>query len=88
MHPLESISISSVVVNARPEMIKHVLNGLNALPGVEVHVVSDDGRIIVTIESDSDQTVADTFQVINRQRGVLSASMVYHQYESNPDREV
>jgi periplasmic nitrate reductase NapD len=50
--------------------------------------VTEDGRLIVTIEADSAQAVADMFAVISRLPGVLSASMVYHQYESNPDEEV
>ena len=88
MYPPESISISSVLVNARPDLLHEAQVGLAALPGVEVHAVTEDGRLIVTIEADSAQSVAEMFTVIGRQPGVLSASMVYHQYESNPDQEV
>lgn len=88
MHPQESISISSVLVNARPGKVAQVRDGLAALPGVEVHAATDDGRLIVTIEADSDKSVANTFEAINQQPGVLSASMVYHQYETHPDEEV
>ncbi len=88
MHSLESINISSVLVNAKPGLVNQVQDGLAALSGVEVHAVTDDGRLIVTIEADSDQSVANMFGVINQQPGVLSASMVYHQFESNPDEEL
>ena len=88
MHPLESINISSVLVNARPDLLRQAQDGLALLAGVEVHAVTEDGRLIVTIEAASDQAVADMFAVINRVPGVLSASMVYHQFESNPDEEV
>lgn len=88
MHPVESVNISSVLVNARPGLLKQVQDGLATLAGVEVHAVTEDGRLIVTIEADSDQSVADMFTVINHLPGVLSASMVYHQFESNPDEEV
>lgn len=81
------MNISSVLVNARPERIPQVHDGLLALAGVEVHAVTEDGRLIVTIEADSDQAVANLFEAINQQPGVLSASMVYHQYESDPDEE-
>lgn len=81
------MNISSVLVNARPEKVKQVQDGLLALTGVEVHAATDDGRLIVTIEADSDQAVADMFTAINQQPGVLSAAMVYHQYESDPDEE-
>jgi periplasmic nitrate reductase NapD len=88
MHPVESVNISSVLVNARPDLLRQAQDGLALLAGVEVHAVTDDGRLIVTIEADSDQAVADMFAVINRLPGVLSASMVYHQFESNPDEEL
>ena len=84
---LESMNISSVLVNARSEMIKQVQDGLLALNGVEVHVATEEGRLIVTIEADSDQAVANMFEEINHLPGVLSASMVYHQYETDPDEE-
>lgn len=88
MHPQESVSISSVLVNAHPDRVRQVQDGLALLPGVEVHVVTEDGRLIVTIEANADQAVANTFEAIRQQPGVLSASMVYHQYETNPDQEV
>ncbi len=81
------MNISSVLVNARPERIAQVREGLLALSGVEVHAATEDGRLIVTIEADSDQAVADMFAEINQQPDVLSVAMVYHQYESDPDEE-
>jgi nitrate reductase NapD len=87
MEWFESMNISSVLVNARPERIAQVREGLLALSGVEVHAATEDGRLIVTIEGDSDQAVADMFAEINQQPDVLSVAMVYHQYESDPDEE-
>lgn len=81
------MNISSVLVSARPGMARQVQDCLQALDGVEVHAMSEDGRLVVTIEADSDQSVANMFTEINRQAGVLSVAMVYHQYESDPDEE-
>ncbi len=81
------MNISSVLVNARPEALPQVQNNLSTLCGVEVHATTEDGRMIVTIEADSDQAVANLFAQINQQPGVLSASMVYHQFEPDPDEE-
>ncbi|HZV55371.1 MAG TPA: chaperone NapD, partial [Rhodocyclaceae bacterium] len=61
---------------------------LAGLGGVEVHAVADDGRMIVTIETDSDGETVSAFDAINKADGVMSASMVYHQTESDPDKEV
>ena len=81
------MNISSVLVNTRPERMAQVQEGLLALSGVEVHAATEDGRLIVTIEADSDQAVANMFAEINQQPDVLSVAMVYHQYESDPDEE-
>ncbi|MDX9706234.1 MAG: chaperone NapD [Azospira sp.] len=82
------MDISSVIVAARPEGAQQVKLLLEALDGVEVHTVAEDGRMIVTIESASEQDTVKIYEVISQQPGVLSVSMVYHQVESNPDEEI
>jgi nitrate reductase NapD len=84
---IDSMNISSVLVNASSELLQQVQKDLAALTGVEVHATTEEGRLIVTIEADSDRAVANMFEEINHLPGVLSASMVYHQYEPDPDEE-
>ena len=81
------MDISSVIVSARPEDGALVRDGLATLAGVEVHTVADDGRMIVTIEAESEQATVNTYEAIGRLPGVLAVSMVYHQVESNPEEE-
>ncbi|MEW6690749.1 MAG: chaperone NapD, partial [Pseudomonadota bacterium] len=47
---LGGTNISGVVLRARPENVAAVRESLAALPGVEVHAASEDGRIVVTLE--------------------------------------
>lgn len=82
------MDISSVIVGARPEAVAAVRASLLELDGVEVHALADDGRMIVTIETATPADTVKTYEVISRQPGVLSASLVYHQVESNPDEEI
>jgi nitrate reductase NapD len=84
---LDFMNISSVLVYTRPQDLQLVREQLSALAGVEVHAASENGRLIVIIEADSVQAVADIFAQINQQPGVLAASMVYHQFEPDPDEE-
>ncbi len=81
------IHISSVIVGALPEQAVDVQGALAALSGVEVHAVADDGRMIVSIESTGDDATLSHFETIRQLPGVLSASLVYHQYETDPDEE-
>lgn len=84
---VNAVNISSLIVGVLPERSAEVKAGLAAMPGVEVHAVSDDGRMIVTIETPSDGDTVQQFETVRQMPGVLSASMVYHQYETDPDEE-
>ncbi|HEX6736524.1 MAG TPA: chaperone NapD [Azonexus sp.] len=86
-HSSAGIHISSVILAALPAQGAAVQQALAALPGVEVHVVADDGRMIVSIESADDDATVSQFETIRQLPGVLSASLVFHQYETDPDEE-
>ena len=75
------MNISGVIVHARPERVTDVEHALTAMTGVEVHAATDDGRLIVTVEDDDDRMLADTVMSLHNVPGVLSAAMVYHQFE-------
>ncbi|MDR0777306.1 MAG: chaperone NapD [Azonexus sp.] len=81
------IHISSVIVSALPAQSADVQRALAELPGVEVHTVAADGRMIVSIESVGDDVTLSHFETIRQLPGVLAASLVYHQYETDPDEE-
>jgi nitrate reductase NapD len=82
-----SMNISSVIVIPHPDHIDAVRLRLQDVDGVELHAVSPEGKMIVTIEADDDRTTTGTYEFISQLDGVLSASMVYHQNESDPDKE-
>ncbi len=77
------MNISGVLVRSRPAQIEAVSGRLTALPGVEVHGANEDGRIVVTIEAASDRVLADTVFQLNDLPGVISTSMIYHQFEED-----
>ena len=82
------MNISSAIIHALPRDVALVQTGLAALAGVEVHAVSPDGKMIVTIETEDDGSNAATYQLIGQLDGVMSAAMVYHQTESEPYKEI
>ena len=75
------MNISGVLVKAYPEHIATIEKSLITMEGVEVHGSNDDGRIVVIVEQDSANKVSDTLVQIQDVHGVLSASMIYHQFE-------
>lgn len=83
-----SMNISSVIVIPHPDHIEAVRLRLQEHDGVEVHAVSPDGKMIVTVESDDERMAANTYDYLGQMDGVLSVSMVYHQNESDPEMEI
>ena len=82
------MNISSLIVHARPGSAAGLRARIAARRGVEVHAVSAEGKLVVTIESDDDRGLADMYESIERTEGVLSASMVFQQAETDPELEV
>jgi nitrate reductase NapD len=84
----QAVNISSAILHARPGGAEALQQRLMGLPGVEVHAVSPDGKLVITIETPDDGETTKTFEAINMMEEVLSAAMVYHQTESDPDKEL
>lgn len=76
------MNISGVLVKAYPEHIQSIEKILVTLEGVEVHGNNEDGRIVITVEDESANNISDTLVQIQDVPGVLSAAMIYHQFEN------
>ena len=75
------MNISGVLVKAYPENISTIEKAISQIDGVEVHGNNEDGRIVVTVEQESANGISDTLVEIQDVPGVLSAAMIYHQFE-------
>ena len=75
------MNISGVLVKAYPENLITIEKTLATMNGVEVHGNNDDGRIVITVEDVSANNITDTLVEIQGVPGVLSAAMIYHQFE-------
>src|SRR5262245_13624563 len=71
------MDVGSAIVYAMPQRIDAVRSSLAALPGVEIHTETGDGRFIVTVEDVPGCPAGDTVMQLHRLDGVLFASMVY-----------
>jgi periplasmic nitrate reductase NapD len=79
-----TVNISSLVVHVKPEQARAVQAQWREWPGVEVHAAAPDGRLVVTIDVATDAEASATFDRIRAQPGVMSAALVYHQFEPDP----
>ena len=82
------LNISSAIVYAKPGQVAAARVGLLQVPGVEVHAETDDGKMVVSIESDNDRSAVDVYGAIERIESVLSVAMIFQQTESHPDQEL
>ena len=75
------MNISGVLVKAYPQHLVSIEKALTVMAGVEVHGNNEDGRIVITVEDESANNISDTLVQIQNVPGVLSAAMIYHQFE-------
>lgn len=85
--PREMLSISGVLVHAQPAQLERVKQRLRALPGVEIHADSPEGKLVVTIEELTENINGAGIMRLSEIEGVLSASLIYHQLENNEAAE-
>ena len=78
------MSISSLVLQARPEDSEELRRRIEVLDGVEVHAVTDQGRLVITVDQPDDGKAAETLQHLQTMDGILSASLVYNHFEQDP----
>jgi periplasmic nitrate reductase NapD len=75
--PSEQVHIASLVVHALPQHAMAVIAAITTLPCAQVHAVSVEGKLVVTLEADTDATMLDQIAVIQQLDGVLTAALVY-----------
>lgn len=79
------MTIIGVLVHCRPEKTVPVGDDIVRLGG-EIHAVTDEGRMVVTLEDENEQTLSDALIEMQSLDGVFSAVMVYHEnFEEEPD---
>ena len=73
--------ISSLVVHVRPEKVAGVRAALGFMEGVELHAECS-GKMVVTLETRTEGDIVTRLNEISLLDGVMSASMVFHHFES------
>lgn len=71
------MDIASAVVHALPGRRDAVRLQLAAMPGLQIHAETPDGRFVVTVEDTPGASAADAVVALHRLDGVLAAAMVY-----------
>lgn len=72
------MNICSAIVHTRPDTAGQVRTSLEGFSGVEVHGGVEEGKLVVTLESEGDDGLADTMHRFNEISGVINTVMIYH----------
>ncbi len=79
------MNISSLLIYAQPQRAERVRARIEQLPGLEVHAATADGRLIVTVETNDDREMAQSFEQLGAIPGVHASTLVYHHSETLDD---
>lgn len=72
--------VASFIAYAYPDKQAQVIEKLKAIESCDVHGEDAGGRIILTLESESQHGIVKGFDKIVTMSGVLNLSPVYHEY--------
>ena len=71
------MNISSIVVKTRPENLEAVKTSLTDSGLCEIHFADDKGRIVATVEGNTDANESDKLRQIMKLPHVVSADFAY-----------
>jgi periplasmic nitrate reductase NapD len=77
----QEIHIAGLVVHAQPADLKPVRLCIESIPGAEIHAASADGKLIVTLETDSAKRTLDLMDALRALPGVANVALVYQHAE-------
>jgi nitrate reductase NapD len=77
----ESINICGILVHAKQGKEQGVETILNAMDGVDVHHITNDSRLVVTIELENRYLIMDTMSSFNDLPEVISTVLIYQHSE-------
>jgi nitrate reductase NapD len=81
-------NICGVLVHVVPAQRLRVKQALEALPGVEVHTMTDEGKMVVIVEDAAGQWAGATITSFHDIAGVLSVALVYHHFDKDLEGEI
>jgi nitrate reductase NapD len=76
----DEVHISSLIVQAMPDTMPAVTASVSAMPGLEIHAVSE-GKMVVVLETADEGEIVARLSEINLLDGVMSVNLVYHQVD-------
>ena len=78
---MTEMHIASLLVQGQPSALDKISHKIEALEGAEIHARDPVGKILVTIESESEAKILSRLNLIQAMDSVISAALVYHEVD-------
>lgn len=80
MNNEQEYHIASFVAHAKQDKIANVCQAIEALPSGEVHAKSELGKIVFTLEAQSQKQIGKLIDELKNHAEILNLAPVYHQF--------
>lgn len=84
---LNEVHISSLVVHVVPQHLDEIKEKIDQVPGAEVYGESEDGKLVVVMETQNQGYITESIDKINNFEHVLNTALIYHQIETDLDEK-
>lgn len=72
--------VASFVAHAKAQYLDQVSSDIKQSPGSEIHAISEQGKIVFTLEAHSHKAIGREIDRLKQHTGLLNLSPVYHQF--------
>jgi nitrate reductase NapD len=83
--PKNEVHISSFVVYCAAHGVTTVAKVIEEEPSTEIYAISDEGKIVVVMETSNQGFITETIDKINALPEVINTALVYHQIDDHPE---
>lgn len=77
--------ISSLVVHCRADAVAKVIARISAMPDAEVPEHTEQGKLVVLLETNNESGIMDRINTIENLPGVINTVLVYHQIDNETE---
>lgn len=79
--------VASFVAYPILAQLDEVKQAITNIEGAEIHVTSEEGKIVFTMEGNSYRDIGTKMDIIRVHKGIINLSPVYHQILDETDNE-
>jgi periplasmic nitrate reductase NapD len=81
----DTVHISSLVVHVRPDRFAALRAEIAQLEGAEVHAGTEDGKLVVVLQTRSETETMARIAAINDMPGTITTSLIYHEIDEDSE---